>query len=102
MTSRLSISFRSTYKFLSRYRLGDVVPLVDLRSVYCIQRLALDTLQLLRVITVSYKRYSLRCEARILAVPLSTVGWVLQALQFGRLRKVITCRPVQSQPVDPA
>jgi len=77
---------------------------VDRRSVRRTQRRTLDPLPLQRAVDIRYERCNFRRIARVLAEPLSTIGRVLKALGFGRLKNLQPAEPVRrykwAQPGD--
>jgi transposase len=104
LAAQSGISVRSAYKWLVRYRSGGAAALVDRRSVRRTQRRTLDPQQLQRAVDLRHERCTLRRVARVLAVPLSTVGRVLKALGLGRLKNLQPAEPVRryqwAQPGD--
>ncbi len=94
LTAQVGISVRTAYKWLARYRSGGAAALVDRRSVRRNQRRTLDPLQLQRAVDLRHERCTLRRVARVLAAPLSTVGWVMKALGHGRLKNLQPAEPV--------
>jgi transposase InsO family protein len=74
LAAQAGISLRTAYKWLSRYRCGGAAALVDRRSVRCSQRRTLDPQHLQRAVALRHERCTLRRIARLLALPLSTVG----------------------------
>jgi hypothetical protein len=95
LAAHAGISLRTAYKWLARYRTGGTAALADRRSVRHSQRRTLDPLLLQQAITLRHQRCTLRRIARLLHVPLSTVGRTMNALGLGRLRNLEPKSPVQ-------
>jgi transposase-like protein len=89
------ISFRCTYRWLARYRLGGAASLADRRSARCTQRRTLDPQQVQHVVDLPHQRLHLRHIARLLQAPFSTVARALSRLGLGRLRNLDAKPPVQ-------
>jgi len=77
---------------------------VDRRSVRRSQRRTLDPQHLQRAVALRHERSTLRRIARLLALPLSTVGRTLKAMGLGRLKHLQPPVPVRryqwAQPGD--
>ena len=95
LAAHAGISLRTAYKWLARYRTGGTAALADRRSVRRSQRRTLDPLLLQQAIALRHQRCTLRRIARLLQVPLSTVGRAMNALGLGRLRNLDPKSPVQ-------
>jgi len=89
------ISLRCAYRWLARYRSGGPASLADRRSVRRSQHRTLDPQQLQHAVDLRHKRLHLRCIARLLQAPFSTVARALSLLGLGRLRKLEPKVPVQ-------
>jgi transposase len=74
LASQAGISLRTAYKWLSRYRSGGASALVDRRSVRRNQRRTLDPQQEQQARALRHERCTMRCIAKDLAAPLSTVA----------------------------
>jgi hypothetical protein len=74
---------------------------VDRRSVRRSQRRTLDEKQLQRVIALRPEQCTLRRMARLLVLPLSTVGRTLKAMGLGRLKHLQPPVPVRRYLRDP-
>jgi transposase len=86
LAAQAGISLRTAYKWLSRYRSGSAAALVDRRSVRRSQRRTLDPQHPQRAVSLRHERCTLTRIARLLALPLSTIGRILKALGLGRLK----------------
>ena len=95
LAAQAGISLRTAYKWLARYRAGGPGALADRRSVRHRQRRTLDQRQLEQASELRHQRCTLRRIARLLQVPLSTVGRAMNALGLGRLRNLEPKSPVQ-------
>ena len=95
LAAQAGISLRTAYKWLSRYRSGGAAALVDRRSVRRSQRRTLDPQHLQRAVALRHERCTLRRIARLLALPLSTVGRTLKAMGLGRLKQLQPPVPVR-------
>jgi len=95
LAAQAGISLRTAYKWLSRYRSGGAAALVDRRSVRRSQRRTLDPQHLQRAVALRHERSTLRRIARLLALPLSTVGRTLKAMGLGRLKHLQPPVPVR-------
>jgi transposase InsO family protein len=89
------VRLRTVYKWLSRYRCGGAAALVDRRSVRRSQRRTLDPQHLQRAFALRHERCTLRRIARLLALPLSTVGRTLKAMGLGRQKHLQPPVPVR-------
>ena len=85
LAAQAGISLRTAYKWLSRYRSGGSAALVDRRSVRRSQRRTLEPQHLQRAVGLGHERCTLRRIARLLALPLSTVGRTLKARVWAAL-----------------
>ena len=95
LAAQAGVSLRTAYKWLSRYRCGGAAALVDRRSVRRSQRRTLDPQHLQRAVALRHERCTLRRIARLLALPLSTVGRTLKAMGLGRLKHLQPPVPVR-------
>lgn len=97
LADKSGISVRSAYNWLAHYRSGCAAALVDRRSVRRWERRTLDPLQLQHAVDLRHERCTHRRVARVLAVPLSTLG-------LGRLKNLHPAEPVRryqwTQPGD--
>ncbi|MEY4354438.1 MAG: hypothetical protein RLZZ609_2679 [Cyanobacteriota bacterium] len=95
LAAQAGISLRTAYKWLARYRAGGAAALADRRSVRHRQQRTLDQRRLKQAIVLRHQRCTLRRIARLLQVPLSTVGRAMNALGLGRLGNLEPKQPVQ-------
>jgi len=95
LAAQAGISLRTAYKWLARFRAGGPGELADRRSVRHGQQRTLDQRRLQQAIDLRHQRSTLRRIARVLQVPLSTVGRAMNALGLGRLRNLEPKQPVQ-------
>ena len=89
------ISERTARKWLARFRSGGQAALADRRSVRRSQRWTLDRQQLQQAVELRHQRCTLRRIARLLLVPISTLGRAMRRLGLNRLRNLDPKPPVQ-------
>jgi transposase-like protein len=95
LAAQSGISLPTAYKWLSRYRFGGAAALVDRCGVRRSQRRTLDPQHLQRAVALRHERCTLRRIARLLAIPLSTVGRTLQTMGQGHLKHLQPPVPVR-------